>query len=109
MRKFSTAIRNLNHTLHLELNRYALEKDADMSSEHSKDYGGLEDEKLTSSLQMYAKKNTVELIRAEIEQLKSEMKALLEERNQFDVIGNNNMYDKKYNETLQEVKQVGWI
>ena len=63
--------------------------------------------RVDSLLKMYAKKDTVELLIANVEQLKLEIKLLSQQKTQLELVGNSNENSlTKFSETLIDVKQV---
>jgi len=107
IRKFAIDITGVNHTLHSQLKRYFTEKDGGMSTNGN---DVVEHGRINSLLRMYAKKDTVEQVTSDIEQLKYDMKSLLDQRNRLEIVGNRNTYSNDvFNQTLQGVKQVSNI
>ena len=92
-------------TLRMELKQHLLEKEKDIPTRNDDEYGY---STVNSAMDIYAKKEGVRKIQSEIEELKYNMKTLLEQmKQQIETAGNTNKYRNiKLNETLQELKKV---
>ena len=89
----------------MELKQHLLEKEKDIPARNDDDYAY---STINSAMDIYAKKEGVSKIQSEIEELKYNMKTLLEQmKQQIETAGNTNKYRNiKLNETLQELKKV---
>ena len=89
----------------MELKQHLLEKEKDIPTRNVDEYGY---STVNSAMDIYAKKERVSKIQSEIEELKYNMKTLLEQmKQQIETAGNTNKYRSiKLNETLQELKEV---
>ena len=97
----------MNHTLHEEMKLLFKENSRSMDRNGYNNNVDNEYKRVDSLLKMYAKKDTVELLIANVEQLKLEIKLLSQQKTQLELVGNSNENSlTKFSETLIDVKQV---
>ena len=90
------------------MDRLITEKSRSMSGSGYNDYDFGERGRLSSLLKVYAKKDAVDHLSASVEQMKSNIQFISEQKNQLELVGNRNTYNnERLNETLQDMKQVG--
>ena len=92
------------------MDRIITEKTRSMSASGYNDYDFGERGRLSSLLKVYAKKDGVDQLSTGVEQIKSNMQYISEQNNKLELVGNRNSYNnERFNETLQDVKQVDMI
>ena len=97
----------INETLYSEINKIVEKRAKDVASPSFNDYDLGEYSRLSSLLKLYAKKDAMEEIMTDLEEIKSHIKIISDQKNNLEVIGNRNTYSNdRFNETLQDMKQV---
>ena len=97
----------MNHTLHEEMKLLFKENSRSMDRNGYNNNVDNEYKRVGSLLKVYARKDTVELLIANVEQLKLEIKLLSQQKTQLELVGNSNENSlTKFSETLIDVKQV---
>ena len=100
----------INETLYSEISKIAEKKTNGIALTSYNDYDLGEYSRLSSLLKIYAKKDAIEDVMADIEEIKSRVKSLSDQKNRLEVVGNRNTYSNdRFNETLQDMKQVSHL
>ena len=97
----------MNETLYYEIGKIAKEKSNDKTLQSYHEYDVGEYSRLSSLLKVYAKKDAIEDLMTNIEEIESNLKLLSDQKNKLEIVGNLNTYSNdRFNETLQDIKQV---
>ena len=97
----------INETLYSEISKITEKKANGIALTSYNDYDIGEYSRLSSLLKIYAKKAAIEDLMTDIEEIKSSVKSLSDQKNRLEVVGNRNTYSNdRFNETLQDMKQV---
>ena len=100
----------INETLYSEISKIAEKKTNGIALTSYNDYDLGEYSRLSSLLKIYAKKAAIEDVMTDIEEIKSSVKSLSDQKNRLEVVGNRNTYSNdRFNETLQDMKQVSHL
>ena len=100
----------INETLFSEISKIAEKKANGIALSSYNDYDLGEYSRLSSLLKIYAKKDAIEDVMADIEEIRSSVKSLSDQKNRLEVVGNRNTYSNdRFNETLQDMKQVSHL
>ena len=97
----------VNETLYTEITKITKENSNSKALPNHNDYDLGEYSRLSSLLKVYVKKEAIEDLVADMEALESNVKSLSDQKNKLEVVGNRNTYSNdRFNETLQDMKQV---
>ena len=107
MNKVYGEMMQVNETLYTEITKITKENSNGKSLANYNDYDLGEYSRLSSLLKVYVKKDAIEDLMADMEALESNVKSLSDQKNKLEVVGNRNTYrNDRFNETLQDMKQV---